>query len=89
MAQKLIEEMNGDMGNKKKIVDAREDDAGRISHVRFADNKNFTPVEKAIPIAERGEIDRVIAVQRRDGSKHLRTKPDGRKGNNLDEMAKD
>lgn len=74
---------------KKRIVDARADKDGDITHVRFRGNANFTPVEKAIPMADRGEIADTHVV-RRDGAKtHLRTDPDRTRKNNLDDMAGD
>ncbi len=39
---------------KKKIVDAKADSDGDITHVKFDGNKRFTSVETAIPMAERG-----------------------------------
>ena len=75
---------------KRVIVDAKADEEGDITHVLFKDNTNFTPVEKAIPMAERGEIENTHVVHPTDGRKdHLRTNADGRKANNLDDMAGD
>lgn len=75
---------------QKEIADARADSDGDITHVKFKGNSNFTPVERAIPMAERGEIKNTHVVHPRDGRKtHLRTDPDGRKRNNLDDMAGD
>jgi Protein of unknown function (DUF3892) len=73
----------------RKVVDARQDEKGNITHVKLQGNQNFTSVETAIPMAEREELQNVHVVHRRDGGKHLRTNPDGKVGNNLDEMAKD
>ncbi|MCW5713056.1 MAG: DUF3892 domain-containing protein [Bauldia sp.] len=74
---------------KKQIIDARADSEGDITHVKFRGNERFTPVAKAIPMADRGEIKNVHVV-RRDGAKdHLRTNADGRRANNLDDMAGD
>jgi len=38
----------------KKIVDAKSDDKGVITHVKIEGNKKFTSVETAIPMAEDG-----------------------------------
>ena len=73
--------------SKKRIVDARSDNNGVITHVRFQGNQRFTSVERAIPIAERGAIEDVHVVHSVNARTHLRTDPDGRRMNNLDEMA--
>lgn len=72
----------------KKIIDAKNDKKGNVEAVRFSGNKSFTPVKQAIQMAKRGEIDNAIAVDPKNAKEHLRTKPDNRRGNNLDEMAK-
>ncbi len=72
---------------KRKIVDARADKEGDITHVRFEDNSRFTSVEQAIPMADRGEIKDTHVVRRQNAKTHLRTDRDGRKSNNLDYMA--
>jgi len=77
------------MTSKRKITDARADDKGNITQVKLNGNTSFTPVEKAIEMAERGQIENVHAVHKKDGSKYLRTNPDKSTGNNLDEMAGD
>lgn len=74
---------------QKHIVDAREDSKGNISHVLFKGNTNFTPAEIAIPMAKRGEIAHTHVVRRAGAKTHLRTNHDGRKSNNLDDMAGD
>jgi hypothetical protein len=38
-------------------------------------------------MAENGKVDAVV-VTRKSGAKHLRTKPDGKLKNNLDNLAK-
>lgn len=74
----------------KKIVDARADKDGDITHVRFEGNTRFTGVDRAIPMAERGDIENTHVVHPKDGrANHLRTNPDGRESNNLDDMAGD
>ena len=73
----------------KKIVDARADKDGDITHVKFAGNERFTSVDRAIPMADRGDIENAHVVRRTGAKTHLRTNPDARKGNNLDDMAGD
>ena len=77
------------MVNKRVIVDARDDDEGDITHVRFKGNSNFTSVAQAIPMADRNEIENAHVVRRRNAKAHLRTNPDNSTGNNLDTMAND
>lgn len=72
---------------KRRIVRTRQDGDGDITGVLFDDNQRFTSVDRAIPIARRGEIERVHVVDRVGAKPHLRTNPDGQIGNNLDEMA--
>lgn len=73
----------------RKIVDARADGEGDITHVKLDGNTRFTSVERAIPMADRGEIANAHVVRRSNAKTHLRTNPDGRTRNNLDEMAGD
>jgi hypothetical protein len=77
------------MAEKRRIVDAREDEDGNISQVRLDGNKNFTSKEKAIEMTDEGKVKGAHVVHRRDGTEFLRTNPDGDKDNNLDTMAKD
>jgi Protein of unknown function (DUF3892) len=78
--------MSQDKG--RRIVDARADSKGNIEAVRFEGNKNFTAVERAVPIVARGGSPNAHVVHPQAGDPHLRTNPDRSKGNNLDEMAK-
>ena len=77
------------MPRQRKVVDARADSEGDITHVRIEGNSKFTSVEKAMEMADRGELANAHTVRRRNAKPHLRTNPDGRKANNLDEMAGD
>lgn len=77
------------MPKKKKIVDAKADAEGDIEAVRFQGNKKFTSVDKAIEMADRDEIENAHAVRRKGAKPHLRTNPDKKKSNNLDDMAGD
>lgn len=70
----------------KKIVDARQEKNGNIRAVRFEGNKEFTPIEKAIEMAENGKVDNAHVVHERD-KRYLRTNPDIEKNNNLKDMA--
>jgi hypothetical protein len=73
----------------RKVVDARQDKEGNIVQVKIQGNQNFTPVETAIEMAKRGGLANAHAVKKQDGGEYLRTNPDGKTKNNLDEMAKD
>ena len=74
---------------KKQIVGARADREGDITHVKFRGNQRFTSLERAVPMADRGEIANAHTVRRRNAKPHLRTNPDRQERNNLDEMAGD
>lgn len=74
---------------KRKIVDARADSDGNIEAVRFQGNSRFTSADRAIPMADRGEIENTHVVRARDKRPHLRTNPDRSTKNNLDDMAGD
>ncbi len=73
----------------RKVVDARADAEGDITHVRLDGNTNFTSVEKAMEIADRGGLENAHTVRRGNAKPHLRTNPDGKKSNNLDDWAGD
>lgn len=71
----------------KKIVDAKADGDGNISAVRFDGNSSFTPVDRAMDMAERGQVENAHVVHPKSGDRYLRSNPDQKQGNNLDEMA--
>ncbi len=73
----------------KKIVDAKADNDGNITAVRFQGNSTFTPIEQAINMADRGQIDNAHAVHPKTGDSYLRSNPDSKTNNNLDDMAGD
>ncbi len=77
------------MPDKRKIIAARGDEDGDITHVLFEGNSRFTPVETAIPMADRDEIENTHVVRRHNAKTHLRTNPDGRHSNNLDHLVGD
>jgi hypothetical protein len=71
----------------KKIIAAQSDSQGKISAVKFDGSKSFTPIDKAIEMAEKGQIAEFHVVTKKDGSKYLRSNP-SRKGSSLEQMAK-
>jgi len=74
---------------KRKVIDARADSEGDITHVKLDGNSRFTPVKTAMKMADRDELENAHTVDRSNAKRHLRTNPDGKKGNNLDDMAGD
>lgn len=77
------------MADGRKVIDARADTKGNITHVRIEGNQNFTPLETAMRMADRGDISNAHSVRPSGAKDHLRTNPDGKKSNNLDDMAGD
>lgn len=73
----------------RKVVDARADSKGNITHVLLEGNTNFTNLTAAMRMADRGELSNAHSVRRENAKPHLRTNPDGRTSNNLDDMAGD
>ncbi len=76
------------MPDRRKVVDARSDREGDITHVKLDGNSRFTPVETAMRLADQGKISNAHTVRRENAKPHLRTNPDGRARNNLDYMAR-
>jgi len=74
------------MVNKRKIIDAKSDKKGNISHVKLQGNSSFTPIKTAIDMAKQGKVDAIV-VNPSDKKEHLRTRPDGKEKNNLDHLA--
>ena len=72
----------------KTIIKAKQDSKGNITNVLFKGNSNFTPIKTAIRMADRGQIENAHTVRAKDKKTHIRTNPDPKKCNNLDEMAK-
>jgi hypothetical protein len=73
----------------KKIIDARSDEKGNITHVKFEGNLNFTSIIQAIGMADKGLLDNAHAVHPKGKRPYLRSNPDGKSNNNLDDMAED
>lgn len=76
------------MSEKKKIVDAKNNPDGTIKSVLLENNTTYTPIQTAIRMTDKGKID-AVSIHPEKTKDHLRTKPDGIKKNNLDELAKD
>ncbi len=74
------------MSKQRKIVDAKNDSKGNVSYVKLEGNTNYTSIDTAIGMAERGHIDAVV-VNPSNAKKHLRQRPDGNERNNLDYLA--
>ncbi|MFO1261110.1 MAG: DUF3892 domain-containing protein [Sphingomonadaceae bacterium] len=74
----------------RKVIDARADSKGNITHVKIEGNSRFTPLDRAMNMADRGELSNAHSVRPSGGSKdYLRTNPDRRENNNLDYWAGD
>lgn len=73
---------------KRKIVDAKADSKGNITAVKIQGNQTFTPLKTAIKMTKQGLVDAVV-VKPKDAKQHLRTRPDNKTKNNLDDMAGD
>lgn len=73
----------------KRIVDARSDSKGRTTEVLLSGNTSFTPVDTAMRMADRGQIDGAHVVRPWCRDPYLRTNPDGNSGNNIDTLSGD
>jgi ribosomal protein S26 len=77
------------MSKSRKIDGARSDEKGRTTHVRFEDNQRYTPVDKAIPIVERGEVSNAHVVKPKGQKPYIRTNPNQNQSDNIDSMSGD
>lgn len=75
--------------SKRKIVDAVADQKGNITKVKIQGNKTFTPLNTAIKMAKRDEIDAVPVKATKTTKEHLRTRPNNKTSDNLDDLAGD
>ncbi len=71
----------------KKIVETKKDSKGNTTSVKFSGNKNFTPIKKAIKMANNDQIENAHTVRMSNGKKYLKSNPDNKTSNNLDELA--
>lgn len=71
----------------RKIVGVRQDKDGDITHVKLEGNERVTPLDKAVRMAERGEIEKVHTVKG-ENKTFLRSDRDGTEDNNLDNKPK-
>jgi len=60
---------------QRKVVDARQDDNGKITSCPTDGNRNMTPIGKAINMAEQGQLVNAHAVTRQDGTQRLSAQP--------------
>ncbi|MEQ8333341.1 DUF3892 domain-containing protein [Nisaea sp.] len=77
------------MAKERKVINARADAEGDITHVLLEGNQRFTSVGEAMRMADAGQLSNAHTVRRQNAKPHLRTNPDGQKRNNLDDMAGD
>jgi len=74
----------------KRVVDAKQDSKGNIISVKLSGNKTYTPLDTAMNMVERGQIENAHTVRPKSGTKdYLRTNPNNKRFDNLDDMAKD
>jgi Protein of unknown function (DUF3892) len=76
------------MADKRKIIDARANESGNIEAVLLEGNTTYTSLKKAITMTEQNQVDAVV-VNQKNGNQYLRTRPDKKTENNLDDMAQD
>ena len=77
------------MANGRRVIDARVGSKGNITHVRIEGNQRFTGLDAAMRMADRGELSNAHRVNREGAKPRLRTNPNGRTSDNLDDMAGD
>ncbi|MBD2088296.1 DUF3892 domain-containing protein [Microcoleus sp. FACHB-1515] len=75
------------MSKQRRVVDARQNKDGNISHVLLDGNQHYTPIEKAVEMADQGKLENAHAVHPNGRDPYLRTNPDSQSSNNLDSMA--
>jgi len=73
----------------KRIIDATSDSSGRTTSVLLSGNTTPTPIDTAIRMTERGQIDGAHVVHPTCSEPYLRTNPDGRSRNNIDTLSGD
>jgi hypothetical protein len=76
------------MTDLRKVIDAKEDKNGNISAVLLEGNTNFTNAITAKKMAKNKQIDLVYVKASKNANDYIRQKPDRKKSNNLDDMAK-
>ena len=73
----------------KKVIGANSDSKGRTTSVRLSGKATDTPINTAIRMADRGQIDGAHVVRPCNADPYLRTNPDGQVGNNIDTLSGD
>ncbi len=73
--------------DQRKITKVRQDKDGDITHVLIDGNARMTPLDQAVRIAERGGLKDVHAVSG-ENKKYLRSDPNGKESDNLDNLPK-
>ncbi|MFT5298161.1 MAG: hypothetical protein ACI9YH_004208 [Colwellia sp.] len=76
------------MTKLRKVINAKEDKNGNISAVLIEGNTNFTNLNTAKKMAMNKKIDLVYVKPSKNATDYVRQKPDTKKSNNLDDMAK-
>ncbi len=68
-----------------KVKKVRKDHQGNISHILLSNGETLN-LNRAIKRADQEEIDGVSAVHPKTGKPYLRSDPDGKKKNNLENL---
>ena len=73
----------------KKVVGAKADKKGNIVAVQLSGNAGMTSLEAAMRMADKGQIENAHTVNREGAKPHLRSNPNSKTKDNLDDMAGD
>ncbi|MBB6673383.1 DUF3892 domain-containing protein [Cohnella nanjingensis] len=73
------------MANREQIVAVRKNGDGDIIELQLS-NGQVVDYKQAQQMAKNDELENVNVFKGRDGDEHLRSDPDGREDNNLDNL---
>jgi hypothetical protein len=73
----------------KKIVGAKSDSKGKTTSVLLEGNSTFTPIQTAVRMAEKGQIEGAHAVHPQTRDPYIRSNPDNSTNNNIDNLCGD
>ncbi|MCC3373337.1 DUF3892 domain-containing protein [Cohnella sp. REN36] len=73
------------MANREQIVAVRKNGDGDIVELKLS-NGQVVDYKQAQQMAKDDQIENVNVFRGRDGDEHLRSDPDGREDNNLDNL---
>lgn len=73
----------------RKIIDAKAGKDGNINQVKIEGNTNYTSIDKAIKMADKGAFSNAHSVHPSETKSYLRTNPNNAVKDNLDDLAGD